>query len=93
MKFKNLLDVLVVISLGGLLACTGNKGSKESTQAPKVWSEEEFKAEGNTDPDHRAEPQKRGEVIVTFDLLHYPVCLCSFFSSLLALNQTHASQR
>ncbi len=69
MKFKNLLDVLVVISLCGLLACSGNKGSKESMQAAQVWSEGEFKAEGNTDPDHRADPRKKGEVIVTFDLL------------------------
>ncbi len=29
----------------------------------------EFKAEGNTNPDHQAPKNKRGEVVVTFDLL------------------------
>lgn len=29
----------------------------------------EFKADGNTDPDHKASPNEQGEVVVTFDTL------------------------
>jgi hypothetical protein len=41
----------------------------QHTTTLKSQSERFFKAEGNTDPDHRAPSQKKGEVVVTFDLL------------------------
>ncbi len=50
------------------LACSGQSGKSEN-EAAVVETERIFKAEGNTDPDHRAERLKRGEVVVTFDLL------------------------
>jgi len=54
---RNLLMTVIVFSLIVVLLSCGNDAGRG------------FKAVGNTDPDHRASRGKRGEVVVTFDLL------------------------
>ena len=48
---------------------TGESAMRSNTPAAPIRSPEQFRADGNSDPDHRATRRKAGEVVVTFDLL------------------------
>jgi hypothetical protein len=54
--------ILFLVLFCAVYACQNN--THQETKPENV-----FKATGNTDSDHRAEPQNKGEVVVTFDLL------------------------
>lgn len=48
---------------------TGEPAMTNNTPAAPVRPSEQFRADGNSDPDRRAARRKVGEVVVTFDLL------------------------
>jgi hypothetical protein len=66
MKIIVQISAILLILLFFLLACSNDSSSKNSSEEKPG---REFKATGNTDPDHRAPGRKRGEVVVTFDQL------------------------
>ena len=66
MKTNALITTILLASLCASLSYSNNSGI---TYTSPSESKGVFNAEGNTDPDHRAPRRKKGEVVVTFDLL------------------------
>jgi hypothetical protein len=66
---KKLQLMFSAVLIAGVF-CNCSKIEKDDGSAnSEPITQSTFKAFGNTDPDHRAEKRKRGEVIVTFDQL------------------------
>jgi len=90
MNLKVSCSLAIVSIFYFLSACSGKQTAQQEAFLPAIYSEEEFMATGNTDPEHRAENGKRGEVVVTFDLLPTRMSFClPSFPCLVTENNIH----